>query len=651
MAGSHGERGTRPEAERAPPPAVTDPAPAAFFDPASLGALRRAPGCARIDGFDAFPATRAVLERLVADGVRLGVIVPDEAPGSLGPLLEQAGLGGLIAPDLVFDGADKLPHRFARAVQAAGHADDPSRCGFVAEDRDVRREALRAGLRVAPHPRLAAAALRRARLRYVRVEVPAEHVAENWHETMLGLELVPLHVAGEHGAVVYAVATAAAAARLDDLGFQVYRLGAEDEPLTTEIYVLRDDHQTRSGFLSPEGESSRRFGTDDEEAERILASTRQGLYVAVVAGRSVESYHFEEARHGHTEKLLPAIGLLRPLGQMRATAALTSSPPEPALTEEERRALQQITPDRMAADIARYAGDQPLDDSGSRIASRHIFNAGNRVALRALADELEGIGDGDLRVGVHPFTHEGRALQNLEAQLSGAELDELVLVTAHLDSTAAFSEGYDPHLDRAPGADDDASGTVGVLAVARAFCALRKLRAPKRTIRFVLFNAEEHGLVGSKAYARDQAALGASIVAVFQMDMIGYNRDPPPTFEVHAGFLPSEDIQQRSLVLAERVGRAAAVVSPGLPPPQIYLSKSPRERDPAEGRSDHASFHLVGYAACATTEDFFAGPGPDSPSAEPNPNYHLTSDTYVDPAYAADLARAVGAAAWLTANL
>ena len=85
------------------------------------------------------------------------------------------------------------------------------------------------------------------------------------------------------------------------------------------------------------------------------------------------------------------------------------------------------------------------------------------------------------------------------------------------------------------------------------------------------------------------------------------------------------------------------------PQPQIYLSTGPLERDPAEGRSDHASFQLVGYPACCTSEDFFAGPGVDAGS-EPNPNYHMSSDTFVDAEYAADIARAVGAAAWLTAN-
>jgi hypothetical protein len=46
----------------------------------------------------------------------------------------------------------------------------------------------------------------------------------------------------------------------------------------------------------------------------------------------------------------------------------------------------------------------------------------------------------------------------------------------------------------------------------------------------------------------------------------------------------------------------------------------------------------------------FVGPQPNSPEAEPNPNYHKETDTFIDFDYAADITRAVAAAAWLTAN-
>jgi hypothetical protein len=48
---------------------------------------------------------------------------------------------------------------------------------------------------------------------------------------------------------------------------------------------------------------------------------------------------------------------------------------------------------------------------------------------------------------------------------------------------------------------------------------------------------------------------------------------------------------------------------------------------------------------------FLLRPHPDSPQSEGNPNYHQTSDRFVDSKYAADIARAVAAAAWETANL
>jgi FMN phosphatase YigB (HAD superfamily) len=104
--------------------------------------------------------------------------------------------------------------------------------------------------------------------------------------------------------------------------------------------------------------------------------------------------------------------------------------------------------------------------------------------------------------------------------------------------------------------------------------------------------------------------------------------------------------------LAKLLQKLQAVVSPALTAPQTYVSTGPGEgqRDPAERRSDHTPFQERGYAACVSTEDFFTGPHPDSPAAENNPKYHRNTGTFVDPQYAADIARVVAAAAWVTAR-
>jgi bacterial leucyl aminopeptidase len=72
--------------------------------------------------------------------------------------------------------------------------------------------------------------------------------------------------------------------------------------------------------------------------------------------------------------------------------------------------------------------------------------------------------------------------------------------------------------------------------------------------------------------------------------------------------------------------------------------------DPGEARSDHYSFQLNGYTAILASEDLFVGPGPSAPPAEMNPQYHMSTDTSINAGYAADIARLVTAAAWLTAT-
>ena len=79
-------------------------------------------------------------------------------------------------------------------------------------------------------------------------------------------------------------------------------------------------------------------------------------------------------------------------------------------------------------------------------------------------------------------------LHNVVAEIPGGQrADELVIVGAHLDSW-----------DFATGAQDNATGVAMVLEAARTITAAG--RTPRRSIRFVLWGAEEQGLLGSSAY-------------------------------------------------------------------------------------------------------------------------------------------------------
>ena len=71
---------------------------------------------------------------------------------------------------------------------------------------------------------------------------------------------------------------------------------------------------------------------------------------------------------------------------------------------------------------------------------------------------------------------------------------ETVLISSHYDSRGSFGS------TRAPGGNDDGSGTVGLLAIART---IKRLGIKFRSnVELVVFAGEEQGLFGSKFYAR-----------------------------------------------------------------------------------------------------------------------------------------------------
>jgi Zn-dependent M28 family amino/carboxypeptidase len=202
--------------------------------------------------------------------------------------------------------------------------------------------------------------------------------------------------------------------------------------------------------------------------------------------------------------------------------------------------------------------------------------------------------------------------ENVEAEVRGAtKPEEIVVIGAHYDS-----------VDEAPGADDNASGTAAMLALARRFAHAR----PARTIRFVAFVNEEPPnfqteTMGSWQYARRAHERGEKIVAMLSLESIGYYSDapgsqqyPPPLSFLYPdrgdfiGFVAntaSRGLLRRSL----RTFRAQArFPSQGAALPMVI-----REA----GWSDQWSFWMFGYPALMVTDT----------AVFRNPHYHRPTDT------------------------
>jgi hypothetical protein len=102
---------------------------------------------------------------------------------------------------------------------------------------------------------------------------------------------------------------------------------------------------------------------------------------------------------------------------------------------------------------------------------------------------------------------------NVLGKIEGAtQKNQVILLSAHLDHLGVKNgKTY-------PGADDDGSGTVAVMELARA---LAKEPRPARTVVFALWGSEEAGLIGSRYFLKHPSFELAEIVANLEFEMIG----------------------------------------------------------------------------------------------------------------------------------
>ena len=99
--------------------------------------------------------------------------------------------------------------------------------------------------------------------------------------------------------------------------------------------------------------------------------------------------------------------------------------------------------------------------------------------------------------------------------------DEYVVYSAHMDHVGTNPNSRTPGDTIWNGADDDASGSTGVLLIAEAFSRLKV--KPRRSVIFLHVSGEEKGLLGSRWFSEHPTVPLAQTVADINMDMIGRN--------------------------------------------------------------------------------------------------------------------------------
>ncbi|UCG60596.1 MAG: M20/M25/M40 family metallo-hydrolase [Candidatus Zixiibacteriota bacterium] len=182
------------------------------------------------------------------------------------------------------------------------------------------------------------------------------------------------------------------------------------------------------------------------------------------------------------------------------------------------------------------------------------------------------------------FQYDGAWHYNVMAVKPGwAEPDKVIVVGGHYDS---ITYGVPPGpLVYAPGADDNASGTVTMLEMARILADIPL----RKTVIFMAFSAEEVGLVGSYAAAHDFWLAGTDLEVMFNYDMVAF--DPYDDWRVDLSSAYNTAYRQISYDAATRVTPLSPrIVSMG-------------------GSSDHFSFVQHGYDIVDAIETNFNDDG------------------------------------------
>ncbi|KDQ64752.1 hypothetical protein JAAARDRAFT_684578 [Jaapia argillacea MUCL 33604] len=196
-------------------------------------------------------------------------------------------------------------------------------------------------------------------------------------------------------------------------------------------------------------------------------------------------------------------------------------------------------------------------------------------------------------ISVNEFSHSW-GQNSIIVKINGSSTtdDSVVIIAAHQDSTNMW-----PFLP-APGADDDGSGTVTILEAYRGLIASNF--QPVRNIEFHWYSAEEGGLLGSQAVARDYESRNVNVIAMSQFDMTAW---------VKRG-------------TREEVGIITDFVDDGLTEfnkklVDTYLDIPYVSTKCGYACSDHASWGKAGYASSFTIESTFENS---------NKNIHSTND-------------------------
>jgi hypothetical protein len=267
--------------------------------------------------------------------------------------------------------------------------------------------------------------------------------------------------------------------------------------------------------------------------------------------------------------------------------------------------IDQVTQSEIYDLTAGLSGVNPVTIGGEpyTILTRHTYS------VEPIQKATQYVGEylGDLGLTVEYHTWQLGTPPNVIGKIPGLDTPhDIYIIGGHLDDM--------PTGPVAPGADDNASGSVATMLAAKIFsqyywgC----------TLRFAFWTGEEQGLLGSEAYAQRSRLQKENILGYINLDMIAWDSGGQPGIDLHA----TDDIPA-TLDLAQLYADVITAYDLDLIP-DIFPN--------GIGASDHASFWDFNYVSILAIED----------DSDFNDYYHTTNDQlqYLNMDYYTDFVKA-----------
>jgi len=245
--------------------------------------------------------------------------------------------------------------------------------------------------------------------------------------------------------------------------------------------------------------------------------------------------------------------------------------------------INEVNQESLIYFLRNLSGEDPVMVNGEQTVIEHrVSDWGNELAADYLMETLQGFGLDPVKQ-----IYSGGGSNVYAVQEGNVYPDEYYMICAHYDAVDFYC------------ADDNGSGSAGVLEAARIFSNLHF----EYSIIYALWDEEEIGLIGSAHHASQAASNGDIIHAVINMDMIAWDGDDDSVVEIHSSF------EANSNLLADHIVEIIDLYN---------IQLNPSIQIPGTTASDHSKFWVNDYAAVLMIEEYWGG--------DFNPYYHTEED-------------------------